>query len=129
MSSLCKIISKCVRSSSGLCWMPAKGQGGAHDKICSEWRSIFEYKAPSDTMIAGSQHFSPHHVITFKCTGAFSHQLADDREHHRASLGMAPCSFHPPLPHLLTLPSPSSVTARILFDLFLRASLCVTGNI
>lgn len=67
--------------------MPAKGCVRAHVTISSEWRISIEYRAPSDTMIAGSHHFSPHRVITFKCTGGFSHQLADDREHHRASPG------------------------------------------
>lgn len=76
-----------------LCKCLQKGCVGAHVTISSEWRSIIEYRAPSDTMIAGSHHFSPHHVITFKCTGSFSHQLADDREHHRASLGKTPRSF------------------------------------
>lgn len=48
---------------------------------------------PSDRMIVGSHHISPHHAITFKCIGSLSHQLADDRGHGRASLGTVPCSF------------------------------------
>lgn len=83
--------------------MPAKGCAGARVTISSE--CIIEYRAPSDMMIAGSHHFSLHHVITFKCTVGFRHQLADDREHHRASLGMAPCSF-PSSPS----PPPTAVT-------------------
>lgn len=76
-----------------LCKCLQKGCVCAHVTISSEWQSIIEYRAPSDTMIAGSHHFSPDHVITFKRTGSFSHQLADDREHHRASLGKTPRSF------------------------------------
>ncbi len=85
--------------------MPAKGCVGARVTISSE--CIIEYRAPSDTMIAGSHHFSLHHVITFKCTVDFSHQLTDDREHHRASLGMAPCSFP-------SSPSPPSTAVTLI---------------